>query len=301
MPFNKKLCTSEWSKQAKTWANQQIGDFSEAVQKEIVEKLTEKLKDFIFWVRLEQAFSLRLPGPEVGYDKLNEYAGQIANSTWIVLFRYYSDDPIAMMPRLFTAASNLPSIGRNTQENSLYSLVGFFREAGVEASSLSELYKAVEYVMKVSRQEPSYSPSPEKPPKTYAAARRVMYHQTGGDKPDDPYLSTSCVLPCLNRSTCSTVVEIRRCANYLGFFLVPCSKVRILWLPEQGYLSLFDTKITLTYNPHSNTQDIERRHRMETSWNKMLDEREVAYVFPPPLDMWEVCRIDNPLKGTGTV
>jgi len=335
--------TGDWTTQGKKWAELQLSFLPPEVQKEIIRQFSVQLQIKERKPKFEKAFGVALPGPDKKWGEVYESATGVESAQWLLITRFFSDDPIAMTPRLYNLASNLPTglpgteraVEVHTQDGKTYvgvimnetpqaltldvsgrfetlakatitsrvtktslgGLVNFFAKAGVSQESMTQLTEAVEYVMQVSRQEVSEGQkvggTRERvvKPKSNVARRRLLYHQTGLDKPDDPYISTSCVLPCLVETTCKTVTTIMRETRYLGFFLIPRSRFRVLWLKN---MDEYD-KLVWTKGKGTNR---DKWRQVEQSWKKMLDEREIAYTFPPPLNVYQVCRVDNPLRKT---
>jgi hypothetical protein len=325
-----------WWDEAREWASLQLECLPELAQEAVLTGFTAKMtdeRDGRWWrERLHLAFSVKLPGPELPYNKIQEYVKFIHYSHWLILVRYFSLDPFAWAPRVATVhpqnpiqnrmahpftdpthdqmlqemASLPPKDKRTTTQalraqelnenldvgktSTLAGLSLFWQQTGVSPMALHELNCAMDYVMAVARHESAF----ENPPST----RRLLYHQTGLDKQDDPYVSTSCVLPCLNQSTCKEVQKIRNEGTHIGFFLVPRNRVRVMWPGTEDEA----LELAKTAPSRGKEEDQKRRTQIEKSGLEMSNEREVAYLFPPPLNSpgCEICRIDNPFRGKAT-
>lgn len=296
MPFDENLFTPAWNENAKKWAKLQLADLSQGTQGQIMAQLTAKLGQQSFTDGLNAAFSVDLPGPSVALKDVFSYSDRIRRCHWIILIRYSSNDPIAMHPRLASVQAAPGTDLQGTTLKDMLHLASTLQQNAIGGNLPQQIFGFVEQVMSVSRQELTpYKPSQHlKPqPQNLPSMRRLEYHQTGLQKADDPYLSTSCVLPCLNASDCHTVRDIRRNADFLGFYLVPGARIRLLWPPNIDYASqLFLTK----YETAKPIHDPPTQGQIDNSWSKMVIEREIAYAYPPALDDWEICKINNPNK-----
>lgn len=278
------LFPAAWTPPDKEWANLQLDHVPQATQIEIIGGFTPILQDAVWGPHLRLAFALRLPGLDVTLTDVYRHAQPIRDAQWIVLIRYSRHDPIAMKPRLATA--QIPGVANVASLADIYHIaLRGVRDGSLPASTGAAVEEAIEKVMSVSRQElRPYNPSAQDAT-VVPSYRRLLYHQTGQDKVDDPYLSTSCVLPCLDSSDCATVTAIRNGADFLDFFLVPGRRIRVLWPPNPDAAA--GLYMTRSIQPA-------KLNQIENSAMKMVIEREVAYAYPPALDMWPHVSVRNP-------
>jgi hypothetical protein len=342
-----------WDDQAREWANLQFGHLSELGRngEDTLEALMTRLTATLrggYSDRLKHAFALDLPWPDVQDDIVWSYMAAIQRAEWIVLFRFHKGDDIAYFPRAATNNIEYPIHLKNgslCSAKDLPALVKQHRDRAEGYYPVDQNGKEISLGehMRRYRREGVYMPGeyPDlvgKDKDAFEMYQRLLIHQTGEQKDDDPYLSTSCVLPCVCGSECYVVSSIRDEAEWLDLFLVPGSKIRVLWPKceitntQQGQAgsgqsrSLFSQDVkdlsgailkqTSDLPELKQTlDDVDRRKalakqvqendrsylQINSSWWGMIVEREVAYCYPPCLKTWRIAQVANPLKKPGKI
>ena len=293
-----------WVPAARNWAHLQFDHLNnKETQEVLIKRLSVCLEANVLGPRLLAAMELGLPGPDIlSALDVAKHAGAVQKAAWVVVFRYYSDDEFAMQSRLTTVVKS--TVVLYSPDKGIGTIGDLMALAATSPGAQRALMGAAEYVSSVARSEGSHLRNPpgqvvkgqtvNVPDEHIPMTRRLGYHQTGSEKDDDPYISCSCVLPCVDASPCHVVQRIRKETPFLGLFIVPGANIRVLW-PDANFVDfLCESKSKKKTNMTITDANRLTLNQMEKNWVGMIKEREVAYIDPPPLNTWLLTHVNNP-------
>ena len=269
----------------------QLYDMPDATQADFIHKLRVFAEGHQLAARVQAAVAVNLPGVAESVPKMLSMQGAIRNAADLILFRFYAGSNAALIPRrahdLGYDAPFLEKMVAADPHLRPYRKEGFDEQTrrwpGTGKQNKGHRILASRFFPDMARRlevtvgdfahgDQLYKEEVslfEGAPQTADAAEMLLayLHQTGRRK-GSPFLSCTAVMPKMVRSASKVLrSDVMPKAPYLGVFLVPRAHRYILW-------------------PHPNQSHESAVHTLE--------EAEVLYKFPPPMEVFQLFRIANP-------